>query len=159
MRFFAVYQLHFRLPEPGLHAQPLVQTPPMMHLEGLHTVQWLMSKMDTMSTTVRGDCMRFALKDHDSSMLIPHVPIPLTAGPFLLDTIKNSKYVVLPHHPNVKLDKKEVGIFFWLIASPWRFIEFPAPKFVNKLTAKGVMRGRAKAAAQRMKGIDDAKEA
>jgi len=159
MKFFAVYQLHFRLPEPSVHAQPLVQTPPMMHLEGLHTVHWLMSKMDTLSQTVRGDCQRFALKDHDSSMLIPHVPLPLMAGPFLLDTIKNSKYVVLPHQPNVKLDKKEIGIFFWLIASPWRCIELPAPKFVNKFTAKGVVRKRAKAAADRMKGVDDAKQA
>jgi hypothetical protein len=56
--FFAIYQLHFRLPEPGLHAQPLVQTPPMFHLEGLHTVQWLMSKMDGLSQTVRLHALR-----------------------------------------------------------------------------------------------------
>jgi hypothetical protein len=161
MMFFSVYQLHFRLPEPGLHAQPLVQTPPMFHLEGLHTVQWLFSKMDTMSQTVRGDCMRFALKDHDSSKLIPHLPLPLMAGPFLLDTLKNSQYVVLFHHPNVKLDKKEVGIFMWGIASPWRCIEIPMPmpKFMKKLGTAGVARKQAKAAQKAKEAIEKAEQA
>jgi hypothetical protein len=161
MRFFSVYQLHFRLPEPGLHAQPLVQSPPMFHLEGLHTVQWLFSKMDTLSQTVRGDCMRFALKDHDSSKLIPHIPLPLMAGPFLLDTLKNSQYVVLFHHPNVKLDKQEVGIFMWGLASPWRCIEIPMPmpKFMKKLGTAGVARKQAKAAQKAKETIEKAEQA
>ncbi|HTV18951.1 MAG TPA: hypothetical protein VMG12_09780 [Polyangiaceae bacterium] len=155
--FFSIYQIHVRLPEPGLHAQPLVQTPPMFHLEGLHFVQWLFSKMDNMSSTVRGDCMRFALKDHDSAKFIPHLPLPAMAGPFLIDTLKNSQYVVLPHQPNVKLDKKEVGIFFWIIASPWRCIELPAPKFVSRFTAKGVSRQRIKSITKARDSIAKAK--
>ncbi|MEY2929921.1 MAG: hypothetical protein RL033_670, partial [Pseudomonadota bacterium] len=41
--YHPVYNLHVRLPEPSLHANPLIQTPPIPHLEGLHLIQWVMS--------------------------------------------------------------------------------------------------------------------
>lgn len=119
----------------------------MPHVEGLHTVQWLFSDPAQLSETVKGDNMRFVMKYHDSAKLIPHVPTPPTAGPFLIDTIMNSQYIVLFHQPQVKLDKQEIGYFFPLLASPWYCMELklPLPKLLKKLNADGVARKASRA--------------
>lgn len=146
-----VYNLHVRLiPEPSIHANPLLQTPPVPHLEGLHTIQWL-SQPKLFSSTVRGDCLRFAFKDHDSGRLIPHVPLPVMAGPFLLDTLEGSKYQILFHQPNVLLDGVAVGVFQWGIAPPWRCIEVspPLPRFL----ARAGRAARARGALGRIEGV------
>lgn len=138
-----VYHLHVRLlPEPSLHANPLIQTPPIPHLEGLHTIRWA-SEPKRLSTTVLGDGLRFAFKDHDSGRLIPHLPLPLMAGPFLLDTLEGSKYQILFHQPNVLLDGSAAGIFQWGVAPPWRCIEvrLPLPRFLAKAGRSAAARG------------------
>src|SRR6186713_2572060 len=149
--YFPVYPWQFRLPEPGLHAQPLLQTPPTFHLEGLHTVQWIFSDTSKLSTTVSGDHQPFALRNFDSGAFIPHLPLPLSAGPFLLDTLNHSKYVTLFHQPNVQLDGSAVGVFFWAFAPPWRCLELklPLPKFLAKRSAGGAYR-KAKQAEERV---------
>lgn len=151
--YYPVYHLHFRLPEPSLHANPLIQTPPIPHMEGSHLIQWAMSDERKLSSTVRGDSQRFALKDYDTGKFIPHLPIPLMAGPFLLETLTGSKYQVLFHQPNVLLDGQAVGVFQWGIAPPWRCIELklPLPKFLARA-------GRASAARVKPKRLSDAGE-
>lgn len=146
--YFPVYQFHFRLLDPGLHANPLLQTPPVPHAEGLHTLQWLLPSSNKLTATVKGDGQLFALRNHDSGAFIPHIPTPPMAGPFLLDTLQNSKYQVIFHQPNVELDGTAIGIFQWVIAPPWRCFEIklPLPKFMAKLGRAGAAR-KAEAAA------------
>ncbi len=156
-----VYHLHVRLPEPSLHANPLLQTPPVPHLEGLHTIQWLMSEPRQLSSTVFGDGLRFAFKDHDSGKLIPHLPVPLMAGPFLLDTLQGSKYKILFHQPNVLLDGGTAGVFQWGIAPPWRCIELrlPLPSFLAKAGRAAAARGSLKRLAGAQKKLAAAQDA
>jgi hypothetical protein len=151
--YFPVYQFHFRLLDPGLHANPLIQTPPIPHLEGLHTLQWLMPSSNKFTTTVKGDGQLFALRNHDSGAFIPHVPTAPLVGPFLVDTLQNSKYQVIFHQPNVELDGTAVGIFQWVLAPPWRCMELklPLPRFMAKLGRAGAARKAEEAAAKAAK--------
>jgi hypothetical protein len=147
--YFPVYQFHFRLPEPGLHANPLLQTPPVPHVEGLHTLQWIKPDTNKFTTTVKGDGQLFALRNHDSGAFIPHIATAPPVGPFLVDTLQHSKYQVIFHQPNVELDGGAIGIFQWVIAPPWRCMELklPLPKFMAKLGRAGAARKAEKAAA------------
>src|SRR5215510_3359076 len=95
--YFPVYAWHFRLPEPGLHGNPLTQVPAMPYVEGLHSIKWVMSDPKQLTRTVKGDGQVFALQDHDSGSWIPHLPVPPTLGPFLIDTHLSSKYQVIFH--------------------------------------------------------------
>lgn len=150
-----VYDQHARLlPEPSLHANPLLQTPPIPHWEGPHTIHWLQSDPKRLSSTVLGDSLRFAFKGYDSGKLIPHLPQPLLAGPFLLDTLHGSQYQVLFHQPNVLLEGQPVGVFQWGVAPPWRCIELklPLPRFLGRA-------GRAAAARASNKRLEAAVEA
>jgi len=137
--YFPIYNLHFRLPEPGLHAHPLLGTPPVPHIEGLQTVQWLKEDKEHLTKTVKGDHLKFALRNHDTGKLIPHIPIPPMAGPKLLETLKKSQYLAIFHQAKVTMDKdgKAVGIFFWGLAPTWRCFEIPLPipPFLAKLAA------------------------
>jgi hypothetical protein len=142
--YYPVYALHLRLLDPGLHANPLIQTPPVFHVEGLHTIQWLMSDPQKLTKTVKGDGQAFALRNHDSGKWIPHLPVPPMPGPFLLETHLSSKYQVIFHQPNVEMDGGSAGIFQWIVAPPWRCFEMklPLPKFLAQ-------RGRAAALGKR----------
>jgi hypothetical protein len=135
--YFPIYQFHFRLPEPGLHAQPWIETPPMPHIEGLHTIQWLDSDVSKLTTTIKGDFQTVALRNYDTGKLIPHVPVPPMLGPHLLDTLKESRYMALFHQPNVRMDKQQVAIFFWVLSAPWRCneIKLPLPRFLQRRMA------------------------
>ena len=152
--YFPIYNLHFRLPEPGLHAQPLIGTPPMPHMEGLHLVQWILSDQTKLTTTVLGDSLRFAVKDYDTGKLIPHIPMPVMAGPFLVDTIMNSQYLALFNQPDVKLEGTPVGVFFWGAAPTWRCLEIklPFPPLLGKKMRELGKAGRAR------KAVADAKK-
>jgi hypothetical protein len=135
--YYPIYQLHFRLPEPGLHAQPWIETPPMPHVEGIHTIQWLGSDLSKLTTSVKADFQTVALRNYDTGKLIPHLPVPPMLGPHLLDTLKESRYMALFHQPNVEFDKQQVAIFFWLLAAPWRCneIKLPLPRFLQRRMA------------------------
>jgi len=148
--YFPVYPLHLRLLDLGLHANPLLQTPPTPHLEGLHPVLWVISDEGKLSSTVSGDYQRFALRNYDSGAWIPHLPVPVSAGPFLLDTWNDSKYVILFHQPNVQMDGSAVGVFCWGAAPPFYCFELklPLPKFLAKRSVGGAARKAQRAAAR-----------
>ena len=154
--YFPVYQFHIRLMDPSLHAQPLIQTPPMPHAEGLHTVQWLLSDVTKLTTTVQGDFQRFALRDFDSAGFIPHIPVPVMAGPFLFDTIKNSKFQILIHQPNMQMDGQTVGVFFWGIATGWICAELklPVPKFLARAAKSALAKAAKSRAASALERIE-----
>lgn len=153
--YYPVYQWHVRLPEPSLHANPLLQTPPVVHWEGLHTIRWLLSNPQQLTSSVLGDCQPLALKDHDSGKLIPHLPVPPVSGPFLLDTLQGSKYQVLFHQPNVLLDGQPVGVFQWGIAPPWRCVELrvPLPRSLRRAGRAAAIRGSKQRIADGLVGV------
>jgi len=148
--YYPVYPFQVRLPEPGFHANPIIQTPPMWHVEGLHFLRWAFTDQSKLTTTVSGDYQSFALRNFDTGSMIPHLPLPLTAGPFLAETWSNSKYVILFHQPNVQMDGKPVGVFFWGAAPPWRCFELklPIPKFLAKRSVGAAARKAQRAAAR-----------